>query len=148
MIDKKLRTLLLKEVLTRANKQEKQDYEKIRVKKSAASKLVSELRTNLLELAERQRSNEYPKDSEYNNNKSVVEMTMDEFNDYMKHSSSHFEERFKWANERVAIITEQTEILTKFLGSEIELNNLGYEEKWLLVSVALRSQPSLMKYLK
>jgi hypothetical protein len=116
--------------------------------KSAVSKLVIELQTKLKELTERDRRNEYPKDSAYKCNKSVAEMTMDEFNEYMKHTSSHSEEHFKWASESIAIITQHAEIMSEFLDSEIELNNLSYEEKWLLLSIALKSQPNLLKYLK
>ena len=143
-----MRSLLLKEVLSRANKQEKQDYEKIKNEKSAVSKLVVELQSKLRELTERDRKNEYPKDSPYKCNKSVSEMTMDEFNEHIKHTSRHSEEHFKWANESIAIITKHAEILSEFLDSVIELNNLSYEEKWLLLSIALKSQPNLLKYLK
>jgi hypothetical protein len=148
MIDKNMRSLLLKEVLARANKQEKQDYEKIKDKKSAVSKLVIELQTKLHELAERDRRNEYPKDTAYKCNKSVAEMTMDEFNEYMKHTSSHSEEHFKWTRESISIMTRHAEIMSEFLNSAIELSNLSYEEKWLLLSIALKSQPNLLKYLK
>lgn len=148
MIDKNMRILLLKEVLARANKQEKQDYEKIKDKKSAVAKLVIELQTKLHELVERDRRNEYPKDSAYKCNKSVVEMTMDEFNEYMKHTSSHSEEHFKWVSESISIVTQYAEMMSEFLDLEIELKNLSYEEKWLLLSIALKSQPNLLKYLK
>jgi hypothetical protein len=148
MIDKNMRSLLLKEVLARANKQEKQDYEKIKDKKNAAYKLVTESRTKLHELAERDRRNEYPKDTAYKCNKSVAEMTMDEFNEYMKHTSSHSEEHFKWTRESISIMTRHAEIMSEFLNSAIELSNLSYEEKWLLLSIALKSQPNLLKYLK
>lgn len=143
-----MRSLLLKEVLARANKQEKQDYEKIKDKKSAVSKLVIELQTKLHELAERDRRNEYPKDTAYKCNKSVAEMTMDEFNEYIKHTSNHSQEQFKWAKESISIITQFAEIMSKFLDSEIELKNLSIEEKWLLLSIALKKSAKPSKISK
>ena len=150
MIDKNMRSLLLKEVLARANKQEKQDYEKIKDKKSAVSKLVIELQTKLYELAERDRRNEYPKTSAYKRNKSVAEMTMDEFNEYMKHTSSYSEEHLKWVGERISIITQFAETMSEFLDSEVELKNLSYEEKWLLLSIAMKksAKPSKISKVK
>jgi hypothetical protein len=148
MIDKNMKSLLLKEVLSRATKKEKQDYEKIKDKKNVASKLVIDLLAKLHELAERDRRNECPKDPAYKCNKSVAEMTRDEFNEYMKQSNSHSHEQFKWMKESIAIVTNHVEIMSEFLDSEIELNNLSYEEKWLLLSFALKSQPNPSKISK
>jgi hypothetical protein len=39
-------------------------------------------------------------------------------------------------------------ITREILESVIELWNLTEEEKWLLLSIALRSQPNLLKYLQ
>jgi hypothetical protein len=148
MIDKESRNLLLKEVLVRATKEEKLEHEKIMKKRNVLSKLAIELQSKWHELLEREKRNEYPKDIAYKQNKSIVEMTMDEFNEFMTQTNSQFEGHFKWANENIAIVTECVEVLQKLLESQIELKNACYEEKWLLLSIALKSQPSLLKYLE
>ena len=148
MIDKNSRNLLLKEVLARANKEEKIEHGKIAKKRSVLVKLVSELLLKWHDLFERDKRNEYPKDTGYECNKSVVEMTTDEFDEYMEQTTRQREGFFKWANENIANATEGVDLLHKLLESEVELKNLCYDEKWLLLSIALKSHPSLLKYLE
>ena len=147
MIDKESRNLLLKEVLGRATKEEKLEHEKIMKKRSVLTKLAIESQSKWHELFEREKRNRHPKVHGNKCNKSVVEMTTVEFDEYMTQTSTQSEENFKWANESIAIVTECVEVLQKLLESEIKLKNLCYEEKWLLLSIAIKSQPSLLKYL-
>lgn len=148
MIDKNSKNLLLKEILARANKEEKLEHEKIMQKRGSLIKLATDLQSKWHELLEREKRNEYPKSSGYKQNKSVVEMNTIEFDEYMTQTSIQSEGHFKWVNESIAIVTEFVEVLQKRLEAEIELRTACYDEKWLLLSIAVRSQPSPLKYLE
>jgi hypothetical protein len=139
---------LRKEALRRANKQEKQEYGEIREKKIAILKKLKVAQMEYDGLIERNKRNEYPKDSTKSNNKPASQMSNEEFSEYMKQSNKHSEEHFAWTSESIAIMTEQVKIVNEFIESIIELNNLGTDEKWLLLAIALRSQPTLLKYLE
>ncbi len=144
----KMRCQLVKEALGRANKQEKQEHEKVSSKQIAIGKRLKDLLTDWDGLLERDKRNEYPKNATNTNNKPVTQMSNEEFSEYMRLSNKHSEQHFAWSSESIAIITEQVKIVNEFMESIIELSNLGTEEKWLLLSIVLRSQPNLLKYIK
>ena len=142
------RNELLREVLKRANKQEKIDHEEIREKKRVVVKRLKVAQEKFDGLAERSKRNEYPKNAINTYNKPASQMSNEEFSEYMRQSNKHSEEHFAWTSESIAIMTEQVKIVDEFMDSIIELSNLGTDEKWLLLSIALRSQPNLLKYLE
>jgi len=147
VVEDKLRTQLLKDVLGRANKQEKQEHQEIRDKKIAVVKRLTAAQSDYDGLIERCKRNEYPKNGTNTSNKPVTQMSNEEFNEYMRQSNKHFEEHFAWSSESISIMTEQVDIVKVVMESIIELSNLGTDEKWLLLSIALR-QPTLLNYLK
>ena len=149
IVDEKLRSQLLKDVLGRANKLEKQEYENITKRQKAIAVNDVALIKKWRELAERGKRNECPKETaESKNHKPVSEMSMEEFDHYMAANRKCSKDFFDWISENISINTEMIEITREILESVIELWNLTEEEKWLLLSVALRSQPNLLKYLK
>jgi hypothetical protein len=147
--DEKLRSELLKEVLGRANKLEKQEYEKINKRQSTIAVNDVALVKKWNELTELSKRNECPNETaESKNHKPVSAMSMEEFNQYMAANRKYSKDSFDWISENTAICTEMIKITREILESVIELWNLAEEEKWLLLSIALRSQPNLLKYLK
>jgi hypothetical protein len=143
----KLKSQLVKETLGRANKQEKIEHEEIREKKRVVVKRLKVAQEEFDGLVERSKRNEYPKNATNTNNKPASQMSNEEFSEYMRQSNKHTEEHFAWSSESIAIMTEQVKIANEFMESIIELSNLGTDEKWLLLSIALRSKPNLLKYL-
>jgi hypothetical protein len=75
-------------------------------------------------------------------------MSTEEFNQYMAANRKYSKDSFDWISENIAICTEMTKITGEIFESVIELWNLSEEEKWLLLSIVLRSQPNLLKYLQ
>ena len=73
---------------------------------------------------------------------------MEEFDQYMAANNKYFKDSFDWFSESISINTERMKLTREILESVIELWNLSYDEEWLLLSIALRSQPNLLKYLK
>ena len=141
------RNELLREVLKRANKQEKEEHEEIRKKQISVVKRLETAQADYDELIEQSKRNEYPKESTKANEKPVSQMSNEEFKEYMRLSNKHTEEHFAWTSESFSIMTKQLEIVRQVIESIIELSNLGTDEKWLLLSIALRSQPTLMKFM-
>jgi hypothetical protein len=149
IVDEKLRSQLLKEALGRANKLEKQEYEKINKREKAIAVNDVALAKKYKELTERNKRNECPKETpESRNQKPASEMSMEEFNQYMAANRKYSKDSFDWINENMTICTEMVKIINEILESVIDLWNLTEEEKWLLLSIVLRSQPNLLKYLK
>ena len=54
----------------------------------------------------------------------------------------------KWLAENSAINSRQWELIEENIGIIFEMFVLEKKEKWLLLSIALRSQPNLLKYLQ
>jgi hypothetical protein len=149
IVDEKSRSQLLKEVLGRANKLEKQEHEKISKMQSIIAEKNSAMLTKWNELSERSKINECPKETaESKNHKPVKDMSMEEFNRWSEANNKHFEASFAFCNKSIEINTERIGVIKEILESVIELWSLCNEEKWLLLSIALRSQPNLLKYLK
>jgi hypothetical protein len=149
IVNEKLRFQLLKDVLGRANKLEKQEYENITKRQKAIAVNDVALVKKWNELAERGKRNECPRETtESKNHRPISEMSMEEFDQYMAANRKYSKESFDWTSESIRICTEMTKITREIFESVIELWNLTKEEKWLLLSIVLRSQPNLLKYLK
>jgi phage-related minor tail protein len=75
-------------------------------------------------------------------------MSNEEFNEWTKQNSKNFDEHFAWTSKTLKIMTQQMKIINEIMELMTELCTLETEEKWLLLSIALRSQPNLLKYLE
>jgi hypothetical protein len=140
VVDEKLRSELLKEALGRANKLEKQEYEKITARQKEIGENDVALVIKWKELCEQDERNKCSNETESKNRKPVAEMSMDEFDLYMAANSKYF-------SESISFCTETSKITRELFESVIELWNLTEQEKWLLLSITLRSQPNLSKYM-
>ena len=138
IFDEKVRSQILREALGRANKLEKQEYENITARQKAIGENDVALLKRWKELCEQ---DERKGSRESKNRKPVAEMSMEEFDQYIAENRKYF-------SESISFCTETTTITRELLESVIELWNLTEQEKWLLLSITLRSQPNLLKYLK
>ncbi len=154
---------LLKEVLRRANKTEKQEYDEISDRQDTIIDRIQEIYAEQEQLSERSSKNEYPKtaDTKYTRKspEELMRMTSEETRlwseqvdreiEENKRKREDWDEKFdKWLAESLATIKRQIELTKEKIRLMTELLILENKEKWLLLSIALRSQPNLLKYLQ
>jgi len=154
---------LLKEVLRRANKKERQEYDEISDRHDAIIDGIHEIYSEQEQLSERNSKNEYPKtvDTEYTlkSPEELMRMNSEETRLWSEQVDREIEEnklkredwneKFdKWLAESSATILRQIELTKEKIGLISEMLALEKKEKWLLLSIALRSQPNLLKYLQ
>jgi ATP-dependent exoDNAse (exonuclease V) beta subunit len=147
-IDDKTRKELLKEVLRRANKKEKQEYEQIGRRQATNAKRILDIMQEFEELTEESKRNKFPEKNSKNDGKRASEMSAEEFNEWMDRSSKYFDDSFAWSCKCIQNNTERIKLVEEFLKLLIELWTLEANEKWLLISIALRSQPNLMRFIE
>jgi hypothetical protein len=138
---------LLREVLKRANKQEKQEYENTRNEQRALAERYLDITNKWGEIIEVEKVDVCPKDTSVND-KPASEMSMGEFREYMRSWNNHTTEYFKWSSRCLKANSEQLKIIGEIMKIMIELRALEEKEKWLLISIVLRSQPNLLNYLQ
>jgi hypothetical protein len=75
-------------------------------------------------------------------------MSNAEFSGYMRRWNNYIVEYFKWSNRNISATTEQITLIGDF--TKVLMNLISYEdeEKWLLLSIAIRSQPNLLTYIQ
>ena len=154
---------LLKEVLKRATKKEKQEYDKISDQQDAIIYRRQKIQSEFEKLSERTGSNEYPRtaDTKYTlkSPEELMRMTSEESRLWREQIDREIEEnrrktkdwaeKFdKWLAENSAINSRQMELIDESVEIILEMLALERKEKWLLLSIALRSQPNLLKYLQ
>jgi len=137
---------LLKEVLNRANKGEKQAYEILSSKQIALIDSFSALHREWAKIIESKKTDECPKDPTLHD-KPVTEMSNTEFSERMRCWNKYVAEFFTWSNRCLSANTEQIGIIGDLGKLLFELYVLETEEKWLMLSIAIRSQPSLLYYM-
>jgi hypothetical protein len=154
---------LLKEVLRRANKTERQEYDGISDRQDTIIDKIQEIYSELEQLSDRSSKIEYPKtvDIAYTlkSPEELMRMNSEETRlwseqvdreiEENKRKSEDWNEKFdKWLAESSATIKRQIELTKEKIALMTELLILESKEKWLLLSIALRSQPNLLKYLQ
>jgi hypothetical protein len=99
------------------------------------------------EIIEVEKADVCPKDTSVND-KPASEMSMGEFREYMRSWSNHTTEYFKWSSRCLKANSEQLKIIGEIMQILFELLSLEEKEKWLLISIVLRSQPNLLNYMQ
>ena len=84
----------------------------------------------------------------FNDRQTDCEVSAEEFNEWMDRTSKYFDESFAWSCKCIQNNTERIKLIEEFLKLLIELWTLEANEKWLLISIALRSQPNLMRFIE
>lgn len=138
---------LLKEALGRAKKEEKLKYEKISDRQVANAKRIIAILDEYEELCEKSERNKCPESTPAEDSKRVAAMSSAEFNEWIERTRKESHESFVWSSKTLSIMKDQIVLVKELMELGIELWRLETEEKWLLLSIALRSQPNLLKYL-
>lgn len=138
---------ILKEVLTRANKEEKQAYITLSNKQLAVIDNISDLVRTFGRINDRKNMDLCPKDPTLGD-KPVTEMSNAEFSGYMRRWNDYIVEYFKWSNRNISATTEQIAVIGDFIEVLMNLISIETKEKWLLLSIAIRSQPTLLNYMQ
>ena len=158
------RRALLKEVLARANREQKQEYRVILSRQIEIAKRLQEIQLEIKVLKERERNNEYPKtdDNSYHapdkTHGEIMDMSNGELHEWSEQikketteyttGSGRWNEKMEiWRAKDNVIFDEKLKLFDESIKLNKEFYNIGEEEKWLLLSIALRSQPTLMKYM-
>lgn len=139
---------LLKETLRRANKEERQKQKQISNRLTVIAERMTILLKEFEELIESSRRNKCPENTANQDNKQASEMSNEEFNKWIKQSNKYFERYFAWSSHSLETNTEKIRIVKEFIELITQFCIVETEEKWLLLSIALRSQPNLLKYLE
>ncbi len=139
---------LLKEVLRRANSKEKQEYEQISDRQIAIAKRVLAILEEYEELDAESERNKRPESTPVPDGKRVAAMSSGEFNEWIEQTRKESNESSAWRSKIMKIITEQVALIKETQDLLIEFCGLETDEKWLLLSIALRSQPNLMRYIE
>ncbi len=151
---------LLKEALNRANQEEKQQYAKILQRKSEISKRIEEIYSEQEALNEKDKANALPERPRINylapdrSHLGVMskpcggQQVTKETAEYYAKSKRYREELRVYGANNSAILNERLKLIQEYLELKVELDDLEEREKWLLLSIALGSQHSLLGYMQ
>ena len=156
---------LLKEVLCRANKEEKQHYREIINRQIEIYKRMKQIISEREVLNERDKMNQYPaiqNDTSKAPDKTHTEIMgmsngelhewsgqiRNETDQYIAESKRWRDELEVWSAKNTVIFNERMKLTDEFIELEKEYENLEDKEKWLLLSIAIRSQPNLLNYIQ
>ena len=144
----KNKTELIREALRRAKRNEREEYEEIIKSQVALGERIFAIWKEHKELCESSERNKCPENPEANQTKRASEMSNAEFSESMKQFNEYISAYFAWSNESIRTATKQTALVNEIIELITELCTSEAKEKWLLLSIALRSQPNLLKYLQ
>jgi hypothetical protein len=156
---------LIQEVLHRANKAEKQQYKEIIERKLEISKRASEISHEQEVLSERDKINLLPErpSTTYHapdkSNKEIMGMSsgdlhewtqqvVKETEEYNYNSKKYNEELEVYRAKNSVLMKERMKLIEESLALKIEFDALEKKEKWLLLSIAIRSQPNLLTFIQ
>lgn len=153
--NEKSRKELLREVVRRARKEEKQQYLTIVHRQCAIAERMLEIKKEIEILQERSKPNRYPEINQVHIiDKPYDEMSRGEFEEFIQNKrfieeNNNWRARLNlWNIEDNMIFQKKMKLIDESLELKEEFYTLEDKEKWLLLSIALRSQPNLLKYLE
>lgn len=138
----------MKEVLQRANHAERQQYAKIQQQKSALSQRMQEISKQQEALNEKDTSNVLPAKPSSNIRAPGSRQATKETDDYNVKRKRYREELEVYRAKNIAILTERTKLMQEFLALKAEFDGFEETEKWLLLSMAIRNQSSLLGFMQ
>jgi len=137
---------LVKEAVKRANKKEKQEWESNFKRRLEIDKRVKEIWSEIKRLDQREEENKMPERRCLKENE-IYTMSNEELESYNKMLEEHNKKFSIWSEKSNLISSEKMKLYDESTKLIKEFNSLEYEEKWILLSIVLRSQPTLMKYI-
>jgi Skp family chaperone for outer membrane proteins len=139
------RAKLLKEALNRANQQEKQQYTDILHQKQALSAKLQDLSAAHTALNEKDQRNVPPEKPSID---PQVGGRQNKTADYNAKTKRYREELKAYNAQNTAILQERINLIAETLQAKASLDALGEKEKWLLLTMALRSQTNLLNFIQ
>lgn len=159
--DEAYRDKLVKEALKRGSGDERQRYERIQQRKAEILKLIDGISTVQAALNERDRLNIAPQkpnsspaqDKKPANplglpRKDPIDRSRQEAADYAAKRKQYIEALQAYRAQNSAILSERSKLMQELLQLRAEYANLEDAEKWLLLSMAIRNQSSLLGYMQ
>jgi hypothetical protein len=137
---------LVKEAVKRANKKEKQEWESNFKRRLEIGKRVKEIWSEIKRLDQREEENKMP-ERRYLKENEIYTMSNEELESFNRMLEEHNKKFSIWSEKSNLISSEKMKLYDESTKLVKEFNSLEYEEKWLLLSIVLRSQPTLMKYI-
>lgn len=137
---------LVKETMRRANKREKQERASIVKREKEIFKRMKEIVSEIKLLEQKRRENKMP-ESEYHTLEEIKAMSVEDLQEWNKRMERRNKEFPAWSSKDDAILSEQRKLNNEFDELHNEFFTLQDKEKWLLLSIVLRSQPTLMRYI-
>lgn len=135
---------LIKQALSKANPEEKRQYEKILQQKAEQTQRMQEIGIAQEALNEKDRNNVEPQNPRANplvwskQSKTAQEAKNKKYRDELK----------AYNVQNIAILNERIKLIKEFLEAKAALDVLEEKEKWLLLTMALRNQPNLLNFMQ
>ncbi|MCW4030195.1 MAG: hypothetical protein NWE92_11185 [Candidatus Bathyarchaeota archaeon] len=135
---------LIKEALTKANPEEKRQYDKILQRKAEQTQRMQEIGIAQEALNEKDKNNVLPeKPSADPQVWSKLSKTVQEAKNKL-----YREELKTYNTQNTDILNERIKLINKFLETKSALDTLEEKEKWLLLTMAIRNQPNLLNFIQ
>ena len=137
----------MKEALKRASQEEKQQYAKILQQKSALSLRMQQISTQQEALNARDQLNVFPEKPSGGSIRAPASRQARQETDNA--NRKHYREALEaYRIENSAILVERIKLVQEFLALKAEFDGLEETEKWLLLSMAIRNQSSLLGFMQ
>ncbi len=135
---------LIKEALTKAKPEEKRQYERVLQQKAELTQRIQEIGLAQEALNEKDRDNVLPEkpstDSQVWNKQTKIAQDA---------KNKRYREELRAYNaQNTAILNERIKLINEFLEAKATLDALEEKEKWLLLTMAIRSQPNLLNFMQ
>jgi len=119
---------LLKEVLRRANTKEKEQHQQISDRKTAIIKRIVATLEEYEELSDEKDKNKCPESTAAQDKRSLVDMSMEEFNEWIARYQKESDEHFEWSTKVFDIMKKQMVLIKEFLELTVDLWSLENKE--------------------
>ena len=143
--EKRNRLELVKEAISRANKKEKQEWASNFERREGIGKRMREIDSELKRLEQMRKESKMP-ERQYLKENEIYTMSNQELDSYNRMLEKHNKDFSIWSKKSDSINSEIMKLYGERVDLMVEFFKLEYEEKWIFLSIVLRSQPSLMKY--
>jgi hypothetical protein len=142
---------LLKEVLLKAKPDEKQQYEKILQRKNEISQKMQQISSAQETLNEKDKHNVLPEKPSSTSGANLPVWSRQAIKDAADFSAKvkrYSEALEAYHAENAVILKMRMERMQEFLALKAERDGLEEKEKWLLLTIAIRSQPNLLNFMQ
>jgi hypothetical protein len=135
---------LIKEALTKAKPEEKRQYERILQQKVELTQRIQEIGLVQEALNKKDRDNVLPEKPSTD-----PQVWSKQSKTAQDAKNERYREELRAYNaQNTAILNERIKLINDFLEAKATLDALEEKEKWLLLTMAIRSQPNLLNFMQ